>query len=434
MKVLLTAFGSTGDVYPIIAYGRALEERGHKVVFAAPPLYQAEVEKAKLEFLRVPPYWNQQEFADFMAKQSKTPLPILQLRNLYKAAVPFLGELFAKLEVALRDCDALVTSYMFPSFGVIARKQNKPFAIFYFCHNFIPTSAFAMEGFPPAPRKLPLKLRQSYNRRTWAITNDLIDNTINNALETFIAEQQLPPFVGYLTDPAPLGIVAVSKVLKDRRGIEDPRYVFTGYLRWQAAESAEMEKELETFCAGQKVPILSFGSVSFGNVEKVMARFCKHWPRGKKFILQSGWAGLKLPEDRPEIKIVGKVSHDQLLRFASCVIHHGGAGTTASVMYAGKPHIVVPHFADQPFFASEIKRLGIGVRIPKTRWPERLPGAVREIEENQRYTLAAEGLMPKVRAENGPAESVAVLEKMVKEWKGWPSPQPNRYNQTQPPF
>jgi UDP:flavonoid glycosyltransferase YjiC (YdhE family) len=435
MKVLLTAFGSTGDVYPIIAYGRALEQQGHKVVFATQTIYEAEVVKAGLEFFRVPPHWSQQEFADFMAKQSKTALPILQLRNLYKAAAEeFLEELFERLDEALRDCDAMITSYMFPTFGIVAKRLNKPFALFYFCHNFIPTSAFAMEGFPPAPRKLPLRLKQAYNRRTWALSSELIDNSLNNVLEGFLKEHNIPPVHGWLTDPAPLGIVAVSKVLKDRRGIEDPRYVFTGYLRWQSPESPELEKELTEFCAGEKVPVLTFGSVSFGKVEQVMKRFCKHWPKGKKFILQSGWAGLTLPEERPDIKIVGKVSHDQLFKFASCVIHHGGAGTTASVMYAGKPHIVVPHFADQPFFASEIKRLGIGIKIPKTRWPERLPAAVREIEENPRYALAAEGLMPKVRAENGPLEAVQVLEKFVAEWKGWPQPTYDRYGKTQPPF
>jgi O-mycaminosyltylonolide 6-deoxyallosyltransferase len=102
-------------------------------------------------------------------------------------------------------------------------------------------------------------------------------------------------------------------------------------------------------------------------------------------------------------------------------------------MYAGKPHIVVPHFADQPFFASEIKRLGLGIKVPKTRWPERLAAAVREIEENPRYALAAEGLMPKVRAENGPAQAVEVLEKFVAEWKGWPESTYAKYK-TQSPF
>ncbi len=419
MKVLLTAFGSTGDVYPIIAYGRALIERGHQVVFATPPLYEAEVKKAGLNFISVPPYWSQEEFAAFMERQSKTPIPVLQLRNLYKASLDFIGELFDKLEAALKECDVMITSYMFPSFGVVAKKLNKPFAVFYFCHNFIPTKNFPMEGFPKAPRGLPPRLREAYNRRTWVLTNDIIDSTINSVLEPFIEERKLPPFTGWMTDPAPLGIVAVSAILKDRRGIEDARFKFTGYLRWQSPESADMEKELTAFCAGEKVPILTFGSVSFGRVEQVMKRFVKHWPEGKKFILQSGWAGLKLPENRPEIKVVGKVSHDQLFKFASMVVHHGGAGTTASVMYAGIPHIVVPHFADQPFFASEVTRLGIGVKIPKTRWPERLPGAVKEIEESPAFKLAAEGLMPKVRAEDGPKQSVLVLEDFVAKWRGW---------------
>lgn len=420
MKVLLTAFGSTGDVYPIIAYGRALVERGHQVLFATPPLYEPEVRKAGLEFFSVPPYWNQEEFAAFMARQNKTPLPMLQLRNLYKASLEFIGELFDKLDAALKNCDVMIASYMFPSFGRVAQLQNKPFAVFYFCHNFIPTSKFPLEGFPRPPRGLPLKLKEAYNRRTWTLANDLIDNSINHLLSPFIEERHLEPFYGWLTNPAPLGIVAVSEVLKDRRGIEDPRYKFTGYLRWQAAEDPKMEKELTEFCAGEMVPVLNFGSISFPKAEQLMRRFCKHWPRGKKFILQNGWVKFTLPEERPEIKIIGKMSHDQLLKFASMVVHSCGAGITATVMYAGKPHIGVPHFADQPFFASEIERLGIGIKIPKTRWPEKLAVAVREIEETPKYRLAAEGLMPKVRAEDGPRKSVEVLEELVRNWRGWP--------------
>jgi vancomycin aglycone glucosyltransferase len=339
---------------------------------------------------------------------------------LYKASLGFVGEMFDKLSAALKDCDVMIVSYMFPTIGRVAQLQDKPVAIFYFCHNFIPSKNFPMEGFPKPPRALPAKLKEAYNRRTWTITNDLIDNTINHLLSPFIEERRLEPFHGWMTDPAPLGIVAVSEIFKERRGIEDPRYKFTGYLRWQAGEDSQMEEELKTFCNGELVPVLNFGSISFGRAEQLMKRFCKNWPQGKKFILQNGWIKFQAPMDRPEIKVIGKMSHDQLLRFASMVIHSCGAGITASVMYAGKPHIGIPHFGDQPFFASEIERLGIGVKIPKTRWPERLPAAVQEIEETPKYRLAAEGLMPKVRAEDGPRKSVEVLEELVKNWKGWP--------------
>ena len=70
---------------------------------------------------------------------------------------------------------------------------------------------------------------------------------------------------------------------------------------------------------------------------------------------QAGWAGLASFEDRPEILVVGKVSHDQLFRHGSVIIHHGGAGTTASALHAGVPQIIVPHFGDQFLWAREVR-------------------------------------------------------------------------------
>ena len=148
MKVLLTAFGSTGDVYPIIAYGRALVERGHEVLFATPPLYETEVKKAGLRFFSVPPYWGQEEFAAFMARQNRTPLPMLQLRNLYKAALGFIGELFDKLDAALKDCDVMIASYMFPSMGRVAQLQNKPLRFSTSATILFPRKTFPWRAFP----------------------------------------------------------------------------------------------------------------------------------------------------------------------------------------------------------------------------------------------------------------------------------------------
>lgn len=39
-----------------------------------------------------------------------------------------------------------------------------------------------------------------------------------------------------------------------------------------------------------------------------------------------------------------------------------GAGTTAAAFRAGAPQFVVPHFADQPYWARRAHELGVGVR------------------------------------------------------------------------
>ncbi|EEY62341.1 uncharacterized protein PITG_22472 [Phytophthora infestans T30-4] len=43
------------------------------------------------------------------------------------------------------------------------------------------------------------------------------------------------------------------------------------------------------------------------------------------------------------------------------VVHHGGAGTTAAGLLAGKPTFIVPFFGDQPFWGHAVVKAGVGV-------------------------------------------------------------------------
>ena len=66
MRILLTSHGSIGDIYPVIAYGKALLEAGHTVTFASAPLYQQEILRAGLSYFHLPPDWEQEIFTEFM--------------------------------------------------------------------------------------------------------------------------------------------------------------------------------------------------------------------------------------------------------------------------------------------------------------------------------------------------------------------------------
>jgi UDP:flavonoid glycosyltransferase YjiC (YdhE family) len=48
-------------------------------------------------------------------------------------------------------------------------------------------------------------------------------------------------------------------------------------------------------------------------------------------------------------------------------VHHGGAGTTQSVMRAGKPSVVVANISEQEHWGRELRRLGIAGRPAKRR-------------------------------------------------------------------
>jgi vancomycin aglycone glucosyltransferase len=113
------------------------------------------------------------------------------------------------------------------------------------------------------------------------------------------------------------------------------------------------------------------------------------------------------------MKCIGRVSHDQLFKHGSMIIHHGGAGTTASVLHAGIPSIIIPHIGDQWFFAREVKRLGVGLEVKRKRWPEELPRAVRILEKSYAISERARKVAALLAAENGPARAVYELECLV---------------------
>lgn len=58
--------------------------------------------------------------------------------------------------------------------------------------------------------------------------------------------------------------------------------------------------------------------------------------------------------------MLGNCPHDWLFQHVSCVVHHGGAGTTAAGIALGRPTVIVPFFGDQPFWGSMIARAGAG--------------------------------------------------------------------------
>lgn len=82
---------------------------------------------------------------------------------------------------------------------------------------------------------------------------------------------------------------------------------------------------------------------------------------GVRALVATGWGGIGGSTQVPSnVFLLGNCPHDWLFERVSCVVHHGGAGTTAAGIAAGKPTVIVPFFGDQPFWGSMIARAGAG--------------------------------------------------------------------------
>lgn len=125
---------------------------------------------------------------------------------------------------------------------------------------------------------------------------------------------------------------------------------------------------------------------------------------GVRALVSKGWGGLGADElGVPEgVFMLGNVPHDWLFQHVSCVVHHGGAGTTAAGIATGKPTIVVPFFGDQPFWGAMVARAGAGpLPIPyKQLTADKLAAAILEAIKPETLEMAKE-LGGKIKEERG---------------------------------
>jgi len=412
MRVLLTSHGSTGDIYPVIRLGRALVEAGHQVRFATVSLFREEIESAGIDFVYLPPDWDQSGFAEAMRDLTHAKNPLDLMRIIYSESLPYLDEILDTLDRELHQADVFVSSYLFANLCALARKHGVPSAVTTFAHNVVPSPSYPPDELPrllPAPPRL----RRLWNRMLWKLTDRVLCWNINRVVGEIMLKHGMDRAASFAIEPADKVLVTVSPGLFQPQRLWSDRFNFTGYLRWQSPEDPTLDAAVRAFCGDEKVPILTFGSVTFDEARKIMTRFMRAWPEGKKIIIQSGWAGLTIERPHSGMLRVDRVSHDQLFRYASMVIHHGGAGTTASVLHAGVPNIIIPHIGDQWFFASEMRRIGCGLEVKRKSWPEDLPKAVLKVEKNQKMQARAKEIAQLLAQEDGPGKAVKTLEALA---------------------
>jgi sterol 3beta-glucosyltransferase len=105
--------------------------------------------------------------------------------------------------------------------------------------------------------------------------------------------------------------------------------------------------------------------------------------------------------------------HESLFPRCSCVIHHGGAGTTHTTLESGTPSIICSTYADQPFWGERITDLNIGRHIPFPALTKaNLMQAIQELNDNSVRSRATE-IGKSIKAEKGLHDALAWIEQIL---------------------
>lgn len=170
---------------------------------------------------------------------------------------------------------------------------------------------------------------------------------------------------------------------------------------------------LESFLAlDDRVVSIGFGSMASRDPAEVTAlvRMATR-DAGVRAVLLSGWGGMATPEPSDDLFVADAVPHDWLFERVIAAVHHGGAGTTAAVMRAGIPGVIVPFGVDQPFWAGRAQALGVSPPpIARSKLTTaRLAASIGIAVANGSMRTRARELGARIRAEDGIQEAVRVL-------------------------
>jgi sterol 3beta-glucosyltransferase len=181
---------------------------------------------------------------------------------------------------------------------------------------------------------------------------------------------------------------------------------------------------LERFLEAGPPPIyVGFGSMSgkqaTGRARIVLEALDQAGQRG---LLARGWGGLEATGLPDTVQLIDAAPHDWLFPQMAAVVHHGGAGTTAAGLQAGRPTVICPFLGDQPFWGTLVHARGVGPQpIPQRRLTvPRLAAAMSAAVNDPEMRQRAAALGARLQAEDGVANAVAIIERVVRQSESVP--------------
>ncbi|MFE6054125.1 glycosyltransferase [Kitasatospora sp. NPDC056446] len=350
MRVLMTTWGSRGDVEPLAALAAALLGLGADVRVCAPPDEEFRTLLARVGVPLVP-------LGPTVRSIVSGPKPPTA-QDAFRLAPELVAARFDTLTAAAEGCDAVVATGLMPAGARdVAEKLGIPYVLACFHLLGLPSRRFR----PGARPGTPSPQDETDPRVLWKQDAQRVNGLYREALNRHRAAIGLPPVDSvrdHVLTARPW--LAADPVLCPSQGMTDLDPVQTG--AWILPDDRPLPADLEAFLAAGEPPVyVGFGSMAAYAPEGI-ARVAVEAARaaGRRVVLARGWAGLAPIDDRDDCHSVGEVNQQALFRRVAAVVHHGGAGTTTAAALAGAPQVVVPRIADQPYWAARVAELGIG--------------------------------------------------------------------------
>jgi sterol 3beta-glucosyltransferase len=413
MKVLILAHGTRGDVQPYAALAVALEQAGHRAVLAAPAASVSLVAPYGLQFQPVhdgpntlldDPSIREAIETNYRGLRGKTIAMQVMRRS-----KPLMARVFADMVAAARGgADLIVHAPGIPGHR-LAEAIDAPAVPALLQPVWVPTAAF------PNPM-LPLPVPRTLNRASY-LSTALMLRTFGSIADTALDLPRRARRHDILSRPDGRPATVLQGFTRHLLppGSDYPPWVrTTGFWFLPAPATWTPPAELTDFLQAGEPPVyIGFGSMA-GTDPQRMGKIVTEAVRLARVraVLVTGWGGIHLDHSPDHVLQVTDAPHDWLFPRTAAIVHHGGSGTTGAALAAGRPQVICPFVADQPFWATRAHAAGVAAPPqPQHRLtPEGLAGAIRQAVTDARIARRAEEISTAVRAEDGARTAVGVVE------------------------
>ena len=356
MHFLLSALGSAGDVHPFIAIGQALRARGHAVTLIASPPFAERVRAAGIAFA---PLGAPGDFERVVARAELWD-PRRGTRLLVDELLGHLEEAYVATAAAATPESVLVGSTLSWGMRLLQDRTGQPGATIHLS----PVCIQSAERPPRLPgigdlAWLPVRARR------W----------LQRAGERWILDRWFGPRLNRVR--ASLGLAPVTQIWS--RWMHAPDLVIAAWPDWFAPAQADWPPqarttgfplfaedsgawsiELEDFLTDGPAPIGITPGSAMAHGDAFFARAIEACEALQRRALLITPYRAQLPAALPpSMRHVDYAPFARLLPRLAALVHHGGIGTSARALAAGRPQLVVPFAHDQFDNAARLVRQGV---------------------------------------------------------------------------
>ena len=422
MKIAITTVGSRGDLQPFISLGLGLKNEGYDVLLISSKNEEDFVRNYGLDL-----YALDVDIQELMEGNSNvqemtkgnSPLKFITThlkgsKNLKKLMVKTQGEIWT----ASQDADLIVFHPGIPIGYFIAQVSNKKSVLLN------PFPVVATKDYPSILFYTLPRFGKGFNSLThfifykvfWALAKSAIEEFWNENIGKK-ADFSTSPIIQQIRSGRPV-INAYSPLVFQPAREWGKNIQTVGSLTIENESNFTPAKELVDFIKAGEAPIfIGFGSMkdinSFTQTFNILSEAVSKTKQ--RAVIGLGWTKNSFSGVIPEnLFLIENIPFTWLFPQMKLVVHHGGAGTTAAGLIAGKPTIIIPHIADQPAWGLRIYELGVGSRpiTKKNLSSDKLSKAIL-FALQPKITEAANQLGQSMRKENGNRKAVEIINKYM---------------------